>query len=52
MPLAGKPMLTLCAKLVVVKAALASIAEITSVNFMVVEIGESLELIDSLYNLK
>ena len=47
MPWAGEPMLTLCAKLVVVKAA--SIAAIASVNFMVVVVGESLELIDSLY---
>ena len=45
MPLAGKPMLTFCAKHVVVKAA----SNAAIVNFMVVAIRESLELVSSLY---
>ena len=46
MPLAGKPMLTFCARhVVVVKAA----SNAAIVNFMVVAIRESLELVGSLY---
>ena len=44
--LAGKPMLTPCAKHVVAKAA--SNAATASANFIVVAIGESLELVGSL----